>query len=118
MPKLIFDIETIGEDYEKLDETTQGILTRWIKKESQDELKYQVALQELKEGLGFSPLTGEIVAIGVLDADKNKGAVYYQNPDGNSQDYEEDGIKFKALNEKEMLEGFWSGAAEYNEFIS
>ena len=30
--KLIFDIETIGVDFDALDETTQDSLTRWIKK--------------------------------------------------------------------------------------
>ena len=69
--KLIFDIETIGVDFDSLDETTQDSLTRWIKKESTGEEDYQVALEELKNGLGFSPLTGEIVAIGVLDYAKN-----------------------------------------------
>ena len=64
MNKLVFDIETIGENYDELDEKTQEILTRWIKKESSNEDDYRIALEELKEGLGFSPLTGEVVAIG------------------------------------------------------
>ncbi len=32
MSRLIFDIETIGEDFDKLDKTTQDVLTKWIKK--------------------------------------------------------------------------------------
>ncbi len=78
--KLIFDIETIGVDFDSLDKTTQESLTRWIKKESASEIEYQEALEELKSGLGFSPLTGEIVAIGVLDYNKNQGVVYFQAP--------------------------------------
>ena len=80
MPKLVFDIETIGESFSDLDETTREILTYWIKKESAGESEYQAALEDLKDGMGFSPLTGEIVAIGVLDVEKNKGVVYYQTP--------------------------------------
>ena len=118
MPKLIFDIETIGENFDELDETTQDALSWWIKKESNGEEDYKVALEELKNGLGFSPLTGEIVAIGVLDGDKNKGAVYYQNPDSPEEESEADGIKFKAYFEKEMLENFWQGAEHYDEFVS
>lgn len=118
MPKLIFDIETVGEDFDAADETTKEVLTRWIKKESSNEEDYQAALEELKSGLGFSPLTGEIVAIGVLDYEKDEGAVYFQTPGGKIAESEEKGMKFKPMSEKEMLEGFWNGAAKYNEFIS
>lgn len=118
MPKLIFDIETIGEDFDVLDATTQDVLTRWIKKESEDENEYQEALKDLKAGLGFSALTGEIVAIGVLDCEKEKGAVYFQASGVDVVEIEENGIKFKPMTEKEMLENFWNGAKSYQEFIS
>lgn len=118
MPTLIFDIETIGEDFDALDEATQESLTRWIKREAGGEDEYQEALQELKEGLGFSPLTGEIVAIGILDREKDKGAVYYQAPDLDLAEQEEDGIKLKALTEKEMLESFWRGCRKYDTFVT
>ena len=116
--KLVFDIETIGEDFDILDGTTQEVLTRWIKKESESENDYEKALADLKNGLGFSPLTGQIVAIGVYDVEKNKGAVYFQAPDGNVQDCEEDNIKFRPLGEKEMLAQFWNLAEKYDEFVS
>ena len=80
MSKLIFDIETVGESFDSLDEITQNVLTRWLEKESMDERDYKIALENLKNDLGFSPLTSEIVAIGVLDADKDRGAVYFQAP--------------------------------------
>lgn len=118
MPKLIFDIETIGENFDTLDAITQEVLTKWIRKESEDENEYQEALKDLKTGLGFSALTGEIVAIGVLDCEKEKGVVYFQAPDAGVQEIEENGIKFKPATEKEMLESFWNGAKSYQEFIS
>lgn len=118
MPKLIFDIETVGEDFNALDKTTQDALTRWIKKESGDDAEYLKALEDLKDGLGFSPLTGEIVAIGVLDCEKNKGVVYFQTPEADIEEIEENGIKFKPMTEKEMLENFWNGAKNYQEFVS
>ena len=116
--KLIFDIETVGDNFDSVDKTTQDVLTRWIEKESAGEEEYKEALRELKEGLGFSPLTGEVVAIGVLDAEKNQGAVYFQAPGQNIEEFSEDGIKFKQMTEKEMLENFWAGAKEYSEFIT
>ncbi len=115
--KLIFDIETIGADFDSLDKTTQDSLTRWIKKESEGREEYRVALEELKNGLGFSPLTGEIVAIGVLDYFKNQGVVYFQSPDENTEEFKENNITFKQATEKEMLEQFWKGASSYDEFI-
>jgi len=118
MPKLIFDIETIGENFDELDSATQEVLTKWIKKDSESEEEYIKALEELKSGLGFSPLTGQIVAIGVLDYDKNQGVVYFQAPGENFKEFQESNITFKPCTEKEMLENFWKGAEKYNEFIT
>ena len=118
MATLIFDIETTGEDFDILDETTQNSLTHWIKKESTNQDEYEAALKDLKEGLGFSPLTGQIIAIGVLDCEKNRGAVYYQAPSATYTESEENGIRFRPMAEKEMLENFWAGAVKYQEFIS
>ena len=118
MPKLIFDIETIGENFDELDSATRDVLTKWIKKDSESEEEYVKALEELKSGLGFSPLTGQIVAIGVLDYDKNQGVVYFQAPGENFKEFQEENITFKPCTEKEMLENFWKGAEKYNEFIT
>ena len=115
--KLIFDIETIGVDFDALDKISQDSLTRWIKKESTGEEEYQAALEELKSGLGFSPLTGEIIVIGVLDYAKNQGVIYFQAPGQQIEEFNENNITFKQTTEKEMLEHFWNGARMYDEFI-
>lgn len=118
MSILVFDIETIGDDYDGLDEITQEVLTRWIKKESENEVEFEKELADLKNGLGFSPLTGQIVAIGVYDVEKDKGAVYFQASDESVQDSEDGNIKFRVLSEKEMLQQFWNLAEKYDEFVS
>ncbi len=118
MPKLIIDIETIGENFDSLDETTKKALTRWVKKENLPEKDYQSALEEIKNGLGLSPLTGQICAIGVLDCDQNKGVVYFQAPGENLPEFEEGKFKFKPTDEKTMLENFWEGAKNYDTFIT
>jgi len=118
MSKLVFDIETVGVDFDSLDETTQDVLTRWIKKESVSDEDYDESLKELKEGLGFSPLTGEIIVIGVFDCDKNQGAVYFQAPGQNIKEFSVGNIKFRQMTEKEMLENFWQRARNYQEFIT
>ncbi len=118
MATLIFDIETVGEDFSTLDETTKESLTRWIKRESSDESEYEAALKDLSDGLGFSPLTGQIVAIGVLDAERMKSAVYYQPAGSEDTDFEESDCKFEALSEKAMLEKFWDIATKYDTFVT
>jgi len=117
MPTLILDIETVGENFDELDTVSQDTLTRWIKREAADNGEYRSLLSNLKEELGFSPLTGEIVAIGVLDAEKDKGAVYFQAPNG-GEEIEENGVKFLPLGEKEMLEKFWAGVAKYDRVVT
>ena len=110
--KLVIDIETIGEDFEALDKATQENHTRWIKRDSGNEEEYKIALEDLKNGLGFSPLTGEIVAIGLLDYHKNEGAVYYQAPGQKNPEVKEDGVSFKQMTEKDMLANFGSSQSD------
>jgi DNA polymerase elongation subunit (family B) len=118
MATLIFDIETVGEDFETLDETTQSSLTRWIRREASDEGEYEASLKDLKEELGFSPLTGQIVAIGVLDAERDKGAVYFQSPGSEGDAFEEGDFKFEAMSERDLLVKFWDIAQKYDTFVS
>ncbi len=116
--KLVIDIETVGEDFDSLDLTTQESLTQWIRKESESEEEYASALEELKNRLGFSALTGEVVAIGVLDYHKDQGVVYFQAPGEKQKELTEEGVTFKAMSEKDMLQKFWEGARQYEYFIT
>lgn len=112
MARLVFDIETVGEDWKDLDDTTQGVLTRYIDNDDED------AVAEVKGGLGLSPLTGQIVAIGILDQDRNEGAVYYQAPGLPATEIVENGITFRSMTEADMLKAFWKTATNYDEFIT
>lgn len=119
MSALVVDIETVGEDFNALDATTQEVLTRWIAKEAgNDTAEYEKNLTEFKEGLGFSPLTGQIVAIGVYDIGYNKGVVYYQAPGSEATETVEDNITYKRMEEAEMLQHFWAGVAKYTEIVT
>lgn len=116
--RLVIDIETIGENFDELDETTKDSLTRWIQKEADDEHEYTRLLADLKNGLGFSPLTGQIVAVGVLDIDREKGGVYYQSPLAKGERVEEDGILFEPLTEEGIMRKFWEVSSQYNVFVT
>ncbi len=117
MATLIFDIETVGEDWNTLDPTTQESLTRWIRKNARDKTEQESLLQDLKEGLGFSPLTGMIVALGLYDLERRQGAVYYIGP-SDEGDIPHDDFVFKQRSEKEMLQEFWEGAKSYDTFVT
>ena len=118
MKTIVFDIETVGEDFDALDETSQHVLTRWIKKEAKDEKEYEKSLGNLKDEMGLSPLTGFIVAVGVLEIESQKGAVYFQAPEKKVADFEEKDIKYKVQTEKEILESFWRVAEKADSFVS
>ncbi len=115
---LILDIETIGIDFDSLDKTTQKSLSYWIEREAKSETEYQELLENLKQRLGFSPLTGEIVALGVLDYYKNKGIVYFQTSGEKIGEFSKDNFTFKPATEPEMLQRFWEGAKKYNLFVT
>lgn len=119
MSTLVFDIETVGEDFDALDGTSQDVLTRWIKRDAESGENYTAALEDLKNGMGFSPLTGEIVAIGIRDVERKKGAVYFQaSPKGKEQSFEEGDCKFEVMTEKEMLQRFWEVVEKYDTFVT
>lgn len=108
--KIIIDIETIGRDFESFDEMSKKYLLRFA--ETEEEIK------EAKESLGFSPLTGEIVAIGMLNPDTNDGAVYFQSPDVIQEPFKEEGIQFIADTEAGILKRFWETVKDYDQVIT
>lgn len=107
--KLIFDIETIGVDFEELDEFSQEYIKKWAEGDEE--------LAEAKDRLSFSPLTGEIVAIGILNPDTNKGAIYVRSEEKLPNEVEA-GVALAGGNEKEIIEKFWEAASHYNQFIT
>ncbi len=118
MSKLIIDIETVGENFESFDSITQETLTKWVKKDPGSGEIDKAALEEVKNGLGLSPLTGRICAIGVLDYDQNRGVIYFDAEDSNLPEAEQSNFKFKPMNEASMLKNFWEGAKNYDTFIT
>lgn len=122
MRTLVFDIETIGEEWSALDETTRHLLTRWIDRTAKSDEEHAAQLADLQDGLGFSPLTGSIVAIGLYDLEQEKGVVYYRTDDAQgskkADDLVEGSATLKVRSEKEMLEDFWAGAKAYDTFVT
>ncbi len=118
MTTLVFDIETVGESWDSIDQTTQSVLTRWIDRTLHTPEEREAALKDLKDGLGFSPLTGKIVAIGLYDVERAQGVVFYDTNGTEVKEVENDEYIFKPRTEAAMLRDFWDGARSYDTFVT
>lgn len=118
MSTLILDIETVGEKFDQMDETTQHLMTESIERRVENKSERAKLVTQMKEELGLSPLTGHIVAIGVLDYEKDKGTVYFDPGKDKHHEVIEDNYIFKPISESDMLARFWQGAANYDTFVT
>src|SRR5487761_140031 len=115
MEYLVFDIETIGKTMEDFDEKSLEYFKEWAQRDSKSE---DEAMEQIKNGLPFSPFFGEVVTIGMIDQ-ADRGAVYFRaDEDKSVKDSEEGGVMYRVGDEKEILTRFWEVAAKYENFIT
>lgn len=110
MPKAVVDIETVGFDFNSFDQKGQEYLLKYAENEEEKE--------EIKNKLALYPLTGEIVAIGILNPETKKGCVLFQNKSNKTEKTEENGIVYESGNEKEILEKFWNLIRTYQQIVT
>jgi 3'-5' exonuclease len=110
MNRVVLDIETIGVDFEKLDEKSQEYLLKFSESEEEK--------NEVKQRLALYPFTGEVVVIGMLNPDTGKGKMFYQCPEKPDEAWEEGGFRCQAGNEKEILSLFWEDIKNYQQIIT
>ena len=110
MSAIVFDIETVGVDFDSLSKATQENL---LKRAETDEEK-----QAVKDSLGLYPLTGKIVAIGMMEAESDNGVVFFQAPNEKIENFSEGNVDYIACSEKEILENFWRQIRAYGQFVT
>lgn len=110
MSRVILDIETVGKDFESLDTPTQEYLLRYAETDDEKE--------EIKDRLSFYPLTAEIVTIGLLEPDSQKGFVFFQTTGNPLLPFEEDDILYETGTEEEIIRKFWNIIKQYRQFIT
>ena len=118
--KLIFDIETVGVDLEELSESQQEYLLRYAEKEK-DEIQREEKREEAARYLSLYPWTAKIVSIGFLNTDSGKSFILYEGDEENETEefaQEDKQIKYRAANEKEMLENFWKYVSAADQVIT
>lgn len=118
MQTVIFDIETIPQKFDSLDEAQQNYLLKFAEDdEEKEKVKDQMAL--------WAP-TNRIVAIGMLSVETKKGAVYFSadtqaladKPSYGIEDFEDTDIKYSSGSEKEILEKFWHAISYAHKFVT
>ncbi len=110
MSRVIFDIETVGRDFDSLEKPVQDYLMRWA--ESDEERR------EVEESLSLYPLTGEIIAVGMFNPDSRRGAVYFQSTGEPLLPFDEEGIRYETATEEEILLKFWDAVRSYDQIIT
>jgi 3'-5' exonuclease len=82
MSKVVLDIETIGFDFNAYDKKSQEYLLKYAESKEEKE--------EVKNKLALYPMTGEIVAVGMLNPETKKGYILFQNGGGEQKKFEEE----------------------------
>ncbi len=110
MKRVVFDIETLGFPFESFDEKQQVYLTKFAKTDEER--------AEAIQKLALTPLTGRIIAIGMLNPDTLHGKVWFQSDSPDCFKSDDDMVEFVSAGEREMLEGFWEAIAHFEQFIT
>jgi len=114
--RLIFDIETVGYDFETLTPSQQEYILRYAEKEKDEYIKLQ-KIDESKRYLSLYPFTAKVVAIGMLNVETEGSLVLFEGED-KSWHVEEKNINYKSVSEKEMLELFWNYISKIDQVIT
>ncbi|RKY36287.1 MAG: 3'-5' exonuclease [Candidatus Omnitrophota bacterium] len=110
MSEIIFDIETVGMDFEALDKISKETLLKNAKDDQQ--------VEDVKNSLGLYPVTAQIVTIAMVEANTDSGIVYFQDSIANCGNFKESNIEYVRCSEKEILENFWQKIVKYDKFVT
>ena len=110
MAKVVFDIETLGYPLESFDETQQKYLLKFAETEAERE--------EAVQKLSLYPTTSQIIAIGLLNPESDRGKILFQADEALSYTSDDSAVRFITGTEKEILEQFWQDITHYDQFIT
>jgi 3'-5' exonuclease len=108
---VVFDIETVGVDWESLDDAQRTYLQKNMRT---DEEK-----QKLPELLSLWPFTGRIVVLAMVNPASGRGRVWYEKSDGRAEETSSDGLfTFIGDTEPIFLGEFWKAIARFSHFVT
>jgi DNA polymerase elongation subunit (family B) len=106
MRRIVFDIETCSYPFDSLTESQQEYILRYAEREKTEDER----IDKREEAIRFTslyPYTARVVAIGILDIEKEKTFVYFGSQTADGWSNPEKKIQYKAVTEHEMLTSFW-----------
>ena len=110
IPTLVFDIETVGKDFDELDKEEQDYLLNNLERNTEDK-------KEAKGKTGLYSIFGKVCAIGGYDSSLGKGFALILGK-GEIVPENED-FKYHVFeNEKDLLIKFWEIANKYELFVT
>ncbi len=109
MSKIVFDIETVGADFDALEETSRAYFLKFADTEQK--------IEDVKNSMSFYPVTAQVVTIGMLDIETNKSFVFFQNG-GTKEKFQEGDVTYVSGSEKEILGHFWHLMEKASVFIT
>ena len=118
MASLVFDIETSALPKDRFDDAVLEYLFRPAAGETDPDAK-QAKQEEIERLFALWPFTAEVVCIAMLNAETQRGKVFFV-----AEDYEEDGnqdgpVSFVTFpDEQEMLAAFWETAKHYANVVT
>lgn len=113
---LIFDIETVGVEFETLAESQKEFLLRYTEQETDFEKK-EIMVEDVKRCLSLYPYTSKLVALAMMNTETEKTVVLYE---GEKDEWKNDAeeIVYKPMQESQMLNYFWKYAEKSQRLIS
>ena len=110
VPTLVFDLETVGKDFDQLDESEKDYLLNNLEKNEEDK-------ELAKTKTALYSIFGKICAIGAMDVYRNKGFVLSLS---NKEIMpEKDNFEYEIFeNEKELIKRFWEKCANFEQFVT
>lgn len=108
--RVVFDIETLAYPFDSFDEAQQTYLTKLAKTEEE-------RLDAIQR-LSLTPLTAQVLAIGMLNPDTHQGKVFYLGPEESRSLIDDGLVALVPCSEKEILENFWNSVSHYKQIIT
>ena len=110
MSHVVLDIETLGFPVESFDETQQSYLLKFAETDADR--------AETVQKLNLYPTTAQIIAIGMLNPETNRGKILFQSDEKLDYYSDDELVHVKSGCEKEILEQFWLDIGHYDQFVT
>jgi DNA polymerase III epsilon subunit-like protein len=111
MASVVFDIETVGVEWESLDDAQRTYLQKNARTEEE-----RLRLPDI---LSLWPLTGRIVVLAMVNPETRRGRVWYEKTDGRQEEKSSDGLfQFIGDIEPVFLAEFWKAIARFQRFVT